>query len=93
MDELKYLGRKVATGALNRHDFMGRASALGLTATAASSLMAGAAKAAGAQKGGTLRAGVQGVPAFVFAERYVLSGAQPKEVFLDVFDKLAAAAA
>ena len=60
MDELKYLGRKVATGALNRRDFMGRASALGLTATAASSLRAGAAKAAGPQRGGTLRAGVQG---------------------------------
>ncbi len=60
MDELKYLGRKVATGALNRRDFMGRASALGLTATAASSMMAGAAKAAGPQRGGTLRAGVQG---------------------------------
>lgn len=60
MDELKYLGRKVATGALNRRDFMGRASALGLTATAASTLLAGAAKAAGPNKGGILRAGIQG---------------------------------
>lgn len=60
MDELKYLGRKVATGALNRRDFMGRASALGLTATAASTLLAGAAKAAGPNKGGILRAGMQG---------------------------------
>lgn len=60
MDELKYLGRKVATGALNRRDFMGRASALGLTAAAASTLLADAAKAAGPNKGGILRAGLQG---------------------------------
>ncbi len=60
MDELKYLSRKVATGALNRRDFMGRASALGLTAAAASTLLAGAAKAAGPNRGGILRAGIQG---------------------------------
>lgn len=60
MDELKYLGRKVAQGALNRRDFLGRASALGLTAAAANTFLTDAAKAAGPQKGGHLKIGSVG---------------------------------
>ena len=60
MDELKYLSGKVAKGALSRRDFMGRASALGVTAGLAGTLLADAAKAAGPQKGGIIRAGMQG---------------------------------
>ncbi len=32
--------------------------------------------------------GVQGVPFFVFNEKYAISGAQPEEVFLEVFEKV-----
>ena len=32
--------------------------------------------------------GIQGVPFFVFANKYALSGAQPDEVFAEVFDKV-----
>jgi len=35
-----------------------------------------------------LTAGIQGVPAFIFEDRYVLSGAQPAETFQRVFDAL-----
>ena len=57
MDELKYLGARVAKGALSRRDFMGRASALGLTAAGASTLLADAVKAAGPNKGGHIKVG------------------------------------
>lgn len=35
-------------------------------------------------------AGIQGVPAFIFEDKYVLSGAQPAETFQRVFDSLLA---
>ncbi|MEM9048641.1 MAG: ABC transporter substrate-binding protein [Pseudomonadota bacterium] len=60
MDELNYLGRKVALGALSRRDFLGRAGALGFSAAAANSLLSRAVLAAGPQKGGTIRMGLQG---------------------------------
>ena len=59
-DELKYLSEKVVRGLMDRRAFMGRAAALGATASMATGLLGQAAMAAGAMKGGTLRAGLQG---------------------------------
>ncbi len=59
-NELEFLSHRVAAGKLSRRDFLGRAAALGVTATFANSLLAGAAKAAGPVKGGLLKAGVVG---------------------------------
>ncbi|MEP9372419.1 ABC transporter substrate-binding protein [Mesorhizobium sp. KR1-2] len=59
-NELEFLSRRVATGKLSRRDFLGRAAALGVTAAFANTLMGNAARAAGPQKGGTLKAGMQG---------------------------------
>ncbi len=58
--ELKYLGEKVARGMMDRRAFMGRAAALGVSAGMANTILASAVTAAGAMKGGTLRAGLQG---------------------------------
>jgi peptide/nickel transport system substrate-binding protein len=59
-NELEYLSHRVAAGRLTRRDFLGRAAALGVTATFANSLLAGAGVAAEPVKGGTLKAGLQG---------------------------------
>ncbi|TIP62127.1 MAG: twin-arginine translocation signal domain-containing protein, partial [Mesorhizobium sp.] len=59
-NELDYLSRRVAAGKLSRRDFLGRAAALGVTATFANSLLSSAVRAAGPVKGGTLKAGLQG---------------------------------
>ncbi|OBP77767.1 peptide ABC transporter substrate-binding protein [Mesorhizobium loti] len=58
--ELAYLGRRVAAGQLSRRDFLGHATALGVSAALANSLLAGTAKAQVPQKGGILKAGLQG---------------------------------
>jgi peptide/nickel transport system substrate-binding protein len=58
--EIDYLAHAVIGGRLNRRDFLGRASALGLSAVSANSLLAGAALAQAPVKGGTLRFGVSG---------------------------------
>jgi len=58
--ELEYLSRRVAAGKLNRRDFLGRAAALGVTATFANTLLSNAVHAAGPVKGGLLKAGLQG---------------------------------
>ncbi|WP_157015667.1 ABC transporter substrate-binding protein [Mesorhizobium xinjiangense] len=58
--ELEFLSRRVALGKMNRRDFLGRAAALGVTSTFASTLLGSAARAAGPQKGGFLKAGMQG---------------------------------
>jgi peptide/nickel transport system substrate-binding protein len=58
--ELEFLSNRVAVGKLSRRDFLGRAVGLGVTATFANTLFDSASKAAGPQKGGTLRAGMQG---------------------------------
>lgn len=58
--ELEFLSHRVIVGKLSRRDFLGRAAALGVTATFANSLLGSAAKAQGAQKGGILRAGMVG---------------------------------
>ena len=44
-NELEFLSRYVVAGRLNRRDFLGRAAALGVSATFANSLLAGAAQA------------------------------------------------
>jgi peptide/nickel transport system substrate-binding protein len=59
-NELEFLSRHAVSGRLSRRDFLGRAAALGITATFANSLLASAAQAQGAVKGGLLRAGMQG---------------------------------
>ena len=59
-NELEFLSHRVAAGKLSRRDFLGRAAALGVTATFANSLLASAARAAGPVKGGILKAGLVG---------------------------------
>ena len=60
MDELKYLSTRAAKGLMSRRDFMGRASALGVSAGLAGSLLSTAALAEGPKKGGMLKSGLQG---------------------------------
>jgi peptide/nickel transport system substrate-binding protein len=59
-NELDFLSRRVAAGKLNRRDFLGRAAALGVSATFANSLLTTAGYAAEPVKGGLLKAGLQG---------------------------------
>ncbi|MBT2131910.1 ABC transporter substrate-binding protein [Aliiroseovarius lamellibrachiae] len=58
--ELEYLSKRVAANKLSRRDFLGRASALGVSAAAANTMLSGAAHAAGPVKGGTLKIGMNG---------------------------------
>ncbi|MER9445640.1 ABC transporter substrate-binding protein [Mesorhizobium sp. M0340] len=58
--ELEYLSRYVIAGRLSRREFLGRATALGVSATFANSLLARAATAQTPRKGGILKAGLQG---------------------------------
>jgi peptide/nickel transport system substrate-binding protein len=58
--ELEYLSQEVALGRGSRRDFLGRAAALGLGATAANAMLASAVHAAGPRRGGQLKIGVQG---------------------------------
>jgi len=59
-NELEFLSHRVVVGKMSRRDFLGRAAALGVTATFANSLLGTAALGAGPQKGGSLKAGMQG---------------------------------
>jgi len=59
-DKLNFFAGRVIAGRMSRREFMGRAAALGLTAAAANSFMAGAVRAAGPQMGGTIKVGIQG---------------------------------
>ena len=58
--ELDYLSRRFAAGRLSRREFLGRATALGISATFANSLLAGAANAQMPKRGGILKAGIVG---------------------------------
>lgn len=58
--ELDYLRRRVAAGRVNRREFLGRAAALGVSATFANSLLASAALAEGPVRGGFIKGGVSG---------------------------------
>lgn len=57
-NELDYLSRMTAAGRISRRDFLGRAAALGVTASFANSLLTSAARAQTPQKGGHLRMGL-----------------------------------
>ena len=59
-NELKHLAVQAAKGKISRREFVGRAGALGVSATMAGSLLATAARAAGPVKGGLMRVGMQG---------------------------------
>ncbi|WP_291728739.1 ABC transporter substrate-binding protein [Leisingera sp. F5] len=59
-NHMQYLASQAAAGKLSRRDFLGKAAALGFTAVSANLLLSTAAKAAGPQKGGTIRLGLQG---------------------------------
>lgn len=59
-DQLEYLKKRVGAGKISRRDFMGKATALGVTAAAASTMFTGALQAAGPVKGGMLRMGGNG---------------------------------
>ena len=58
--ELEFLSRWAAAGRLNRRVFLGRAAALGVSATFANTLLSSAVRAQGPQKGGDLRMGLSG---------------------------------
>lgn len=58
--ELDYMLKRAARGLMSRREFVGRASALGITAAMANTLLASAARAQEPVKGGVLRAGVAG---------------------------------
>lgn len=59
-DQLDYLAKRASTGKLSRRDFMGKASALGVSAAAASTMFATAAQAMTPKKGGDLKIGSTG---------------------------------
>ncbi len=60
MSELDFMQQQVMRHRLSRRDFLGRASALGLTVAAASALYGKALQAATPKRGGTLVAGLVG---------------------------------
>ena len=59
-NQLDFYASQVTAGRMTRRDFMGKAAALGVSATVAGTLFADAARAAGPVKGGTLRIGSVG---------------------------------
>ncbi|MCV2893303.1 ABC transporter substrate-binding protein [Lentibacter sp. XHP0401] len=59
-NELEYLKKRVTEGKLSRRDFMGKASALGVTAAAANLMMADAVQAQTPKKGGDFKIGSVG---------------------------------
>lgn len=59
-EELSYLLGRAAAGKHSRRAFLGRAMALGLTATMAQGMLSSAVRAQGPGKGGHLRIGLQG---------------------------------
>ncbi|TIX80216.1 MAG: twin-arginine translocation signal domain-containing protein, partial [Mesorhizobium sp.] len=58
--ELDNLSRGLAAGRLSRREFLGRATALGVSAAFANSLLAGATMAQTPKRGGILKAGLAG---------------------------------
>ena len=59
-DYIDYLKVRAAMGRISRREFLGRAAAVGVTAAAANTMLAEAVRAAGPQKGGTIKIGLQG---------------------------------
>ncbi|MCK0126057.1 ABC transporter substrate-binding protein [Gelidibacter sp. F2691] len=58
--ELEFLSKRVAQSKMSRRDFMGRASALGVSSAAATAMLSTAAMAEGPKKGGMLKIGMNG---------------------------------
>jgi len=58
--ELEYFSHRVVRGQMNRRDFLGRATALGVSSAFANVLLSDTARAQGPVKGGILRAGMVG---------------------------------
>ncbi|GAB4273992.1 MAG: ABC transporter substrate-binding protein [Pararhodobacter sp.] len=59
-DEFRYLLARAARGKLDRRAFLGRAAALGVAGTAASTMLSSAVLAQGPRRGGHLAVGLQG---------------------------------
>ncbi len=59
-NELKYLAEQTAKGRMSRREFVGRTSALGVSAALAGAMLGSAARAEEPVKGGKLSAGMQG---------------------------------
>ena len=59
-NEFDYMLKRAARGLMGRREFLGRASAMGISAAMASTLLASAARAQEPVKGGVLRAGMAG---------------------------------
>jgi peptide/nickel transport system substrate-binding protein len=59
-EQLDYIAGRVTAGKMSRREFMGKAAALGFTASMASTMFADAARAAGPVKGGSLKAAYNG---------------------------------
>lgn len=59
-NELNYLAKRAGAGNVSRRDFLGRASALGLSAAAASTMLSQELWAAGPVRGGTIKLGSSG---------------------------------
>jgi peptide/nickel transport system substrate-binding protein len=59
-NQLDFMAGRVTAGKMTRREFMGKATALGVSAVVASSMFADAARAAAPVKGGTLKVGLQG---------------------------------
>ncbi|MCK0141229.1 ABC transporter substrate-binding protein [Aliiroseovarius sp. F20344] len=58
--ELEFLSKRVAQSKMSRRDFMGRASALGVSSAAATAMLSTAAMAEGPKKGGMIKLGMNG---------------------------------
>lgn len=59
-DQLDFYSGRVTAGKMTRREFIGKATALGVSAAMASTMFADAARAAGPVKGGTIKLGIQG---------------------------------
>ena len=57
MNELKFWTREAARGRISRREFMGRASALGISAGLAGSMLSSEVLAQGPKKGGHIKVG------------------------------------
>lgn len=58
--QLEYLKKRVATGKMTRREFIGKATALGISAAMANTMLAQAVRAEGPKKGGDLKLGSVG---------------------------------
>ncbi|WP_127112630.1 ABC transporter substrate-binding protein [Shimia sediminis] len=59
-DQIEYYKMRAALGKMSRREFFGRVGAVGVTAAVANTMLADAVRAAGPQKGGTIKIGISG---------------------------------